>query len=151
MRKRIGMIVLLALGLTLAGCGSSGSGMGSGNINGTWTATLTNGSDGSTSYNFSTTFTQGSGSGLSVTQFTFTSTAPCFASEQTTETGSFTLTGNLNGSVQGTFGMTITGTTGTVNNVLTLENGMVVGNTITGNWTLTGGGCSGQGAFKITH
>jgi hypothetical protein len=135
------MIVLLLLGLTMAGCGSSG-GPGSGNINGTWVATLTD-----TSYSFSTTFTQGSGSGLNVTTFTFTSTAPCFASETTTETGSFTLSGNFNGSVQGSFGLTITGTT---SNVLSLS-GNVMGNTISGNWSLSGGGCSGQGSFTASH
>jgi hypothetical protein len=145
--KQIGMIillmvVLLTLGLSMAGCGS---GNGSGNINGTWMASLTNASDQSTTYSFSTTFTQASGGGLSVTNFTFTSTNPCFGSEQTSETGSFSLSGDLNGNVQGTFGMTITGTT---SNVLTLT-GTVAGKTISGNWTLTGGGCSGGGTFTI--
>jgi hypothetical protein len=139
MHKSGRMIVLMLFALTMSGCGSN-NGTGPGNINGTWFATLTD-----TSYNFSTTFTQGSGSTLSVTQFTFTSTAPCFASETTTEMGSFSLSGNFNGSVQGTFGMTITGTT---RNVLTLT-GTVMGNTISGNWTLTGGGCSGNGTFTI--
>ena len=140
-KKSSRMIVLLLLGLTMAGCGSS-SGPGSGNINGTWVATLTD-----TTYSFSTTFTQGSGSGLNVTTFTFTSTAPCFASETTTEMGSFTLSGNFNGNVQGSFGLTITGTT---SNVLKLT-GTVMGNTITGSWTLSGGGCSGGGNFTATH
>lgn len=145
-KKSSRMIVLLVLGLTMGGCSSSG-GPGSGNINGTWAATLTNTSDGTTAYSFSTTFTQGSGSGLNVTTFTFTSTAPCFASETTTEMGSFTLSGNFNGNVQGSFGLTITGTT---SNVLSLS-GNVMGNTISGNWTLSGGGCSGGGTFTATH
>ena len=142
MGKQIGMIALLALGLAMAGCGG-GTGSGSANINGTWAATLTDTSDGTTTYSFSTTFTQGSGSTLNVTHFTFTSTAPCFAGEQTSETGSFSLMGNFSGNVQGTFGMTITGTT---SNVLSLQ-GSVGSNKISGNWTLTGGGCSGQGTF----
>ena len=140
--KPIRMTIILLLGLFMVGCGSS-TGPGSGNINGTWMATLTDTTDGTTTYSFSTTFTQGSGSSLNITNFTFTSTAPCFASETTTEMGSFGLTGNFNGSVQGTFGMTITGTT---SNVLSLT-GNVTGNTISGNWTLSGGGCSGKGTF----
>jgi hypothetical protein len=143
-QKQIGMIVLLALGLTVSGCGGGTGGSSSSNINGTWFATLTN-ADGSPAYTFSTTFTQGSGSTLSITSFTLTSTDPCLGSEQTTETGSFGLTGNFNGKVQGSFGMTITGTT---NDVLTLT-GTVVGNTISGSWILAGGGCSGQGLFTI--
>jgi len=151
MRKGVGMIVLLALGLTAAGC-SSGSGSGAGNINGTWDATLTN-TDGSTAYTFSTTFTQGSGGALSVTNFTFTLPGPCFDSysaNQYSETGSFTLSGNLSGSVMGVFGMTITTTfPGGTNNVLTLT-GTVNGNSISGTWSATGlSGCSGNGTFKI--
>jgi hypothetical protein len=150
--KKIGITTLLALGLTMAGCGSSGSGLGSGNINGTWFATLTN-TDGSPAYTFSTTFTQASGSTLNVTNFTFTLPGPCFASysaNQYSETGSFTLSGNFNGNVTGTFGMTITTTfPGATNNVLTLT-GTVTGNTITGNWSATGlTGCSGNGTFTI--
>jgi hypothetical protein len=150
MHKQIGIIVLLALGLVMSGCGSSNSrGLGSGNINGTWFATLTN-TDGSLAYTFSTTFTQATGSALDVTSFTFTSTGPCFASDQTSETGTFGLMGNFNGNVTGTFGMTITTMfPGATNNLLTLQ-GTVNGNTISGTWTLTGGtGCSGNGTFTI--
>ena len=143
MHKPIRMTVILLLGLFMAGCGSGYSGPGSGNINGTWSVTLTNTADQTTTYSFSTTFTQGSGSTVNITNFTFTSTAPCFASETTTEMGSFSLSGNFNGYVQGTFQMTITGT---ASNVLTLT-GTVGGNKISGNWTLTGGGCSGSGTF----
>jgi hypothetical protein len=149
MHKQIAIIVLLALGLTMSGCGSGNGAPGSGNINGTWAFALTN-TDGSPAYTFSTTFTQGSGSALSITNFTFTSTGPCFASYQTSETGTFGLMGNSNGNVTGTFDMTITTMfPGATNNVLTLQ-GTVAGNTITGNWTLTGGtGCSGNGTFTI--
>jgi len=146
--KRIGIIVLVAVGLTAAGCGG-GSGPGSGNINGTWSATLSN-MDGSTAYSFTSTFTQGSGSSVSFTNFTFSSAGPCFASEETTETGSFGLAGNFNGAVSGTFAMTIsTMFPSAMNNVLTLQ-GTVNGNTISGTWILAGGtGCNGNGTFVI--
>jgi hypothetical protein len=148
MYKQIAIIVLLAMALIMSGCGSSNGGNGSGNINGTWMAAL-NDANGSTVYTFSTTFTQGSGSSLSVTNFNFTSTGPCFASDQTSETGSFALMGNFNGNVTGTFEMTITTMFPGTNNVLTLQ-GTVTGNTISGNWTLTGGtGCTGNGTFTI--
>lgn len=150
-KSRMTVFVLL-LSLTMARCGSNGSSPGAGNINGTWSATLTN-ADGSPAYTFSTTFTQGSGSTLTVTSFTFTLPGPCFApysGDQYAETGSFALSGNFNGSVSGTFGMTITTIfPSTTNNVLTL-NGTVNGNTITGNWNAAGlTGCSGSGTFKI--
>jgi len=146
--KQLAMIVLLALGLTMSGCGS-GSGPGSGNINGTWAFALTN-TDGSPAYTFSTTFTQGSGGTLNITNFTFTSTGSCFASDQTTETGTFGLMGNFNGNVTGTFEMTITTMfPAATNNVLTLQ-GTVTGKTISGTWILTGGtGCSGNGTFTV--
>jgi hypothetical protein len=57
--------------------------------------------------------------------------------------------GNFNGNVTGTFEMTITTMFPGTNNVLTLQ-GTVTGNTISGNWTLTGGtGCTGNGTFTI--
>lgn len=54
MRRRIRMIVFLAMGLAMAGCGSGYGGPGSGNINGSWTASLTN-AGGSIAYQFSAT------------------------------------------------------------------------------------------------
>lgn len=109
MHKFSRMVVLLLLGLSMAGCGSNGP--QSGNINGTWSASLTN-ADGSTAYTFSTTFTDTSSNGLSITNFTFTAPGPCFSpytATQYSETGSFTLSGNFNGNITGTFGMTIAG------------------------------------------
>ncbi len=150
MRKRITIIVLLALGLTVSGCGSGG-GAASGNISGSWVATLSN-TDGSPAYTFSTTFSQGSGSNLSITNFTFTLRGPCFESYQTdqySETGTLSLSVNSNGNVAGTFGMTISTMFPTTNNVLTL-NGTVSGSTISGTWKATGlTGCSGNGAFTF--
>ncbi len=88
---------------------------------------------------------------MSVTNFTFTTTSSCFAS-QTSETGTFALTGNFNGNVMGTFGMMISTMfpAPQTNNVLTLQ-GAVNNNTISGTWTLTGvSGCTGNGSFTIT-
>jgi hypothetical protein len=147
--RKSSVTILLLLALTLAGCG--GNGPQSGNINGTWSATLTN-TDGSLAYGFLTTFTDTSSNGLSVTNFTFSTPGPCFSpytSNQYSETGSFTLSGNLNGNVTGTFGMAITTIFPSTNNVLTL-NGTVSGNTITGSWTASGlTGCTGNGTFTF--
>jgi hypothetical protein len=149
-KTTIGISILLAIALIMAGC-SSNSSSGPNNINGTWTANLTN-TDGSPAYQFSTTFTQDSGSDLSITNFTFTSPGTCFApyTTEVAESGSFTLSGNLNGQVTGTFAMTITTMfPQPTNDVLTLQ-GNVSGNTISGTWTVTGGtGCNGNGSFTL--
>lgn len=145
--NKICVIALLALGLTMAGCGSSSNNSSSGNINGTWSANLIN-TDGTTAFGFSTNFTQASGNSVTVTNLTFNSPSPCFAST-TTGTGTFGLGGNSNGTVTGTFGMTVTTMYPAMNNVLTLQ-GTVNGKTITGTWTLTGlSGCTGNGTFTI--
>ena len=145
--RKSSLLALLFLALSMAGCGNNSS--GSGNINGSWAASLTN-TDGSTAYAFTTTFTQGSAGALTVTNFTFTSTGPCFATYSTSETGSFGLSGNSNGNVKGTFGMTVTTLfPAPTNNLLTLQ-GTVNGGTISGTWTLTGGtGCTGNGSFTM--
>ena len=152
MHKFIGMVVLLLVGAIMVGCSNNGS--NSGNINGNWSASLTSTPSGTPDYAFSATFTQASGGGVDISSFTFTTDGPCFQGDMTTETGSFTLSGNLNGNVTGTFGMTISTEFpgGATQNVLTLTNGTVKGNTISGNWTLTGvSGCSGQGTFTINR
>jgi hypothetical protein len=121
MRRRIGTIVLLAMGLAMAGCGSGYGGPGSGNINGSWTASLTN-AKGSIAYQFSATFTQDTDGVLGVTNFTFTSPGPCFATDQTSETGTFNFMGSLNGKVTGSFGLTVTPMLpGATNHALTLN------------------------------
>jgi hypothetical protein len=147
MFKALGMVVLLLVTFGATGCGSN-NGSNSGNINGTWTANLTN-PDNSPAFAFTTDFTEQSGGSISVTNFKFTTSGSCFSSP-TTETGSFGLSGNFNGSVTGTFGMNIsTMLSSGTNNQLILQ-GAVNGNTITGTWTLTGAtGCSGNGAFTI--
>ncbi len=147
--KSIGIMLLLALGLAMPGCGSSS---GSTNINGNWSASLTNSPTGPTIYAFTTTFTETSGGGVSVTNFTFNSSnGSCFAGP-TTETGSFTLSGNFSGSVKGTFGMTITAQDAGGQDVLTLQGGVSGNNTITGTWSATGtSACVGQGTFTINR
>lgn len=142
--KLVRMVALLALGLTMAGCGGGSS---SANVNGNWSATLMSTSGGQPVYSFTTTLTETGGSGLNITNFTFTSTGSCFVSGQTTETGSFTLSGDFSGNVQGTFGMTVTG----AENVLTLQGGIGANNTLTGNWSVTGSSCSGAGTFTFTR
>src|SRR5260370_2471950 len=98
--KSIGIMLLLALGLAMPGCGSSS---GSTNINGNWSASLTNSPTGPTIYAFTTTFTETGGGGLRITNFTFTSSnGSCFI-WATTQTGSFTLTGNLTRGLKSTF------------------------------------------------
>jgi hypothetical protein len=147
MFKALGTVVLLLVTFAATGCGNN-NGSNSGNINGTWTANLTN-PDNSPAFAFTTDFTEQSGGSISVTNFKFTTSGSCFSSPAT-ETGSFGLSGNFNGSVTGTFGMNVSTTfsSGT-NNQLILQ-GAVNGNTITGTWTLTGAtGCSGNGAFTI--
>src|ERR1700681_2166929 len=124
------LIGLLAVAVSMAGCGSNNSSSSSSNINGTWSAALTN-TDGTTAYSFASTFTQASGSSVTVTNLTFNSPSPCFPST-TAETGTFGLGGNSNGTVTGTFGMTVTTMFPTAtNNLLTLQ-GAVNGKTITG-------------------
>ena len=145
MHKPVWMIATVALVLTLVGCGGGGSNATT--INGNWSASLISTSGGQPLFSFTTTLTETGGSGLSITNFTITSNGSCFVSGQTTETGSFTLSGNFSGSVMGTFGMTLTGS----QNVLTLQGGIGPNNTLTGNWSLTGSTCSGAGTFVFTR
>jgi len=134
----------------MVGC-SSGNGSNSTNVNGTWSASLTDSQSGQTTYAFTTTLTEVSGGSVSISNFTFTSTGSCFVEGQTTESGTFTLSGDFNGNVKGTFGMTIQSTTGG-GPQLTLQGGVGSNNTITGTWSLSGAtGCSGSGNFTFTR
>lgn len=143
--KKLAVAMLLVVGLVMVGCGSDSNNKG--NINGTWSATLTDTNQNQV-FNFSTNLVENSDGTVSISNFSFSSNSSCFVSGET-ETGTFGLTGNLNGNVQGTFGMTITsGTPG--GNMFTLS-GTVNGKTISGQWTLTGGvGCTGSGTFTMT-
>jgi len=143
--RQIAIVATLVFALVMGGCGMGHDG---GNINGNWTATLMN-TSGTPTFAFSTSFVQTSGSDLDIVNFTFTTPGTCFESQQTTETGSFSLSGNFNGQVSGSFGMTIE-STGAVNDVLTLQ-GTVNNGKITGTWTLTGStSCTGNGIFTMT-
>ena len=142
--KQFASALLLAVGLTLVGCGSSNSNPN--NINGTWNATLTD-SNSVTAFTFGTSLVVNSDDSLSISNFTFTSNSTCFGSAET-ESGSFTLSGNTNGNVNGTFGFVVTSAT-PAGNAINL-NGTAAGNTITGTWTMTGTGCSGSGTFTMT-
>jgi hypothetical protein len=141
--KQFAVAILLVLGLALAGCGSNN---GSGNINGTWNATLL-GTNNTTIFSFGTSLVTNSDGSLTITNFQFTSNSPCFVSGET-ETGSFSLSGNFNGNVSGSFGLTVDSGNPS-GNTLKLS-GTATGNTISGTWTLTGGtGCTGSGAFTM--
>jgi hypothetical protein len=142
---KLAVAMLLAVGLVMVGCGSSTSKGGS--VNGTWTAMLTGNSQNPV-FSFSTALIDNGDGTINVTKFSFSSNSSCFVSGET-ENGTFGLTGNLNGSVKGTFGMTITSGIPS-GNVLTLT-GTVNGTTISGKWQLTGAGnCNGSGNFTMT-
>jgi hypothetical protein len=143
--KQFAVVVLLGLGLTLVGCGSNDKNPA--NINGTWNAALLSNGN-TTNFDFGTSFSVKGDGSLNVTSFSFTTSSSCFASGET-ESGSFTLGGDFNGNVKGQFGMTVQSENPS-GNTLALT-GAVNGNTITGNWTLTGtSGCTGNGTFTMT-
>ena len=132
----------------LVGCGSGGS-MNPVNLSGNWNASLTDTSGGGTVFNFGTKLIVNNDGTISVTNFNFSSSSPCFVSGET-ESGSFTLSGNFNGNVTGSFQYKII-SGDPMGNTLLL-NGTVNGNTISGTWTLTGGtGCTGSGNFTMTR
>ncbi len=136
--KKLGVAILLVAGLTLLGCGTSSPT----NINGNWTATLT----GSQNFAFTTSLVTNGDGTVTISKLSFSSNS-CFVSGET-ETGTFALSGNFNGSVTGAFGMIVHSGTPS-GNVLTLT-GNVKQNVITGNWTLVGGGnCNGSGTFTM--
>jgi len=143
--KQFTAALLVLAGLVLSGCGSNHT--NASNLNGTWNATLM-GNNNSTVLAFGTSLQVDNNGSVSVLSFKFTTNSPCFVTGET-ETGSFTLAGNFNGQVTGNFGMTVQSGTPT-GNTLTLT-GSAAGNTISGNWTLTGSpGCTGSGTFSMT-
>ncbi len=142
--KHFAIAILLVAGLMTVGCGSNSS---NANINGTWKATLTDSSNNPV-FTFGTSLTEMGDGSVTISNFTFTSASPCFKSAGT-ESGNFSLAGNFNGNVTGSFGMTIN-STNPVGDTLTL-NGAVSGNTISGQWTLSGTGCTGSGTFSMNR
>ena len=146
MKMKLAVIALFAFGLTTLGCSSSGT--KTSNINGNWTASLTD-THGNQVLAFDTTLTESSNSSLSVSNLHFSTKSACFVSGETAS-GTFALSGDFNGNVAGKFGMNVvSGSPGGNNLTLT---GTVNGNTITGNWALTGTpSCSGNGTFTMTR
>ena len=148
--KLSAVAVLLVVGITLGslsmvGCGTS---VNPANINGVWTATLLD-TNQATIFTFGTSLIVNGDGTLSITNFQFSSNSPCFVSGET-ESGSFSLSGNFNGQITGSLNFIVkSGSPG--GNTLTLT-GQAAGNSISGNWTLTGGsGCTGSGTFTMTR
>jgi len=143
--ERLAALFVVFICTALIGCGLNNS--NASNINGTWNAALTSGGNASV-FSFGTSLQVNGNGSLSVSNFQFTTNSPCFVSGET-ESGSFTLSGNFNGRVNGEFGMTVLSGNPS-GNTLALS-GPGNGNTISGTWTLTGsGGCSGNGTFTMT-
>ncbi len=145
--KKIIMMALLSMGLILAGCGSGSH--ATGNINGTWSATLSN-STLANDFIFMTHLTVNADGSLGTTSFNITlNNTPCDFTT-TTESGSFTISGNFNGQVSGKFHYVVM-STGAEVNTLTLD-GTVSGGQITGNWTVSGAtaNCTGTGTFTMS-
>ncbi len=158
--------ILLLVALLLNGCGTNQAvRQAPGAI---WQAQLSGGVSPSTGFSFQTQFTVGSDGSLTIANFQFLNNGACFPFKEYIPTGSFTdlsiipstlaVTGNLSFTVQsGGNTLTLTGPmTGTVsetgqtgNNTFTFTSA-----TITGDWTLTGGGTGGcgdsNGSFTMT-
>ena len=141
-KSNLAVAFLLVAMLALTGCGSNSN--LAGNINGNWAATLT--STGPDTFAFNALLAVHGDGSLGSSNFRFTvNNTHCFPST-TTQAGSFTLQGNFNGQVSGSFQYTITGAEG---NILSL-NGTAQNGQITGTWTLSGAiGCSGNGNFTM--
>jgi hypothetical protein len=144
---KITAVLALLLGMTLifSSCGSNSH--AGGNINGIWSATLSNAT--ASTFAFQTTLTVNADGSLGTTNFSLTLNNTNCTFPSTTESGSFTISGNFNGQVSGTFHYVIT-STGSEPSVLTL-NGTVSGGQITGTWSVTDGTetCTGNGTFTM--
>jgi len=143
--KKAAAVVLLGVTLILSGCANSHA---TGNINGMWSATLLNSTSANT-FAFMTDLTVNADGSLGTTNFNLTlNNTPC-SFPTTTESGSFTITGNFNGQVSGKFHYVIM-STGVESDILTLD-GTVSGGQITGTWTVSGavGSCTGNGSFTM--
>lgn len=144
--KQFGIAVLLLIGLSLVGCGSSNSISNSNNVNGTWNATLVGGNK-TTMFQFGTSLTADSDGILTISDFNLTTDSPCFADGET-ESGSVTLSGDFKASPSGKFSMMIQSKPPSGDTLML--SGSDNGNTILGNWALTGSsGCTGSGTFTM--
>ena len=140
--KRLCIAVLLGMSFILSSCGSGSR--ATGNIDGMWSATLSN-STFMNDFTFMTRLTVNADGSLGTTSFNLTlNNTPC-TFPTTTESGSFTISGNFNGQVSGKFHYVIM-STGVEVNTLTLD-GTVHGGQITGTWTVSGAtaNCTGSG------
>jgi hypothetical protein len=143
--KKFTAIALLGMSLILSSCGSNTH--ATGNINGLWSAALS--SSGTATFSFMTNLTVNADGSLGSSSFSLNlNNTPC-TFPATTESGSFSITGNFNGQVSGTFHYVIL-STGAEVNTLTLD-GTVSGGQITGTWTVTGAtaSCTGNGTFTM--
>jgi hypothetical protein len=141
--KKLTAVLLMAITLIFTSCGANSH--ATGNINGIWNATLSNST--ASTFTFQTTLTVNADGSLGTTSFSLTlNNTPC-TFPTPTESGSFTISGNFNGQVSGTFHYVVTGAE---SSVLTL-NGTVSGGEITGTWSVTGGtqSCTGNGTFTM--
>lgn len=143
--RKMTAIALLTISLILSGCGSSTH--ATGNINGLWSASLS--SSGAPTFTFMTNLTVNADGSLGSSSFNLTLNNTLCSFPTTTETGTFTLTGNFNGQVSGSFHYVIM-STGVEVNTLTLD-GTVSGGQIRGTWTVTGAtaNCTGNGTFTM--
>jgi len=148
--KRIGVTSLVLLTLVLSACGGGSSTSAPKSINGFWTADLQN-PDGLHALVFNADLAQGSGAALTISNFAIMSPSPCFVST-TSQSGTFTATGNSGGFQPGPFTMTVSTILDTeVENVATLTGTRDSNGRISGNWTLTGfAGCNSGGTFLMT-
>jgi hypothetical protein len=146
--RHFAIAALMALGLILCACGNTNNSSNNGSINGNWTATLLD-MNNKPVFGFTTALTESGSSGLVVANFNFTTNNACFGTGST-ESGGFTLGGNFNGNVTGSFTMTIQSPKTSSSNTLVLQ-GTVNNNTVSGTWVLsgTGSGCTGSGNFTM--
>lgn len=139
--------------MLLAACGSNSS-SNNANLNGHWSASMTSQGSSNPMVAFTTDLNTTTNNSVTGTNLNFTTNDGCFDNKNATANGSFTLSGNDNGNVNGGFGMTVTSpaTGASGNNTLTLAGTVSNGNTISGTWTLTGmqSGCTGSGTFSMT-
>jgi hypothetical protein len=149
--KQLGTTLFLVACLFLAACGSSNN---NSNLNGNWNASLTSQGSNSPTLAFTTTLDSTSSNAVSASNLNFTTNDGCFSKNNATANGTFTLSGNFNGNVNGAFGMTVQGpaTGASGNNTLILTGTVANGNSISGTWTLAGlqSGCTGSGTFTMT-
>ncbi len=146
------IILALAIALVLSGCGTKSSTSNSSNVTGNWTGSMTN-TTGQTLFTFTMSLSQAASNTVTGTNLKFTSGAPCFENI-TSDGGTFTLSGNLNGQVTNELQLTVLGSeTGQLDfNTLTMS-GAVSGSSISGGWTLQGfaPGCAGFGNFSMSR